>query len=214
MRALLQKDLCVLWRQMKVFLLLVLVFSLTPSNFQEVFAVVYVAMIPYTIFAQDEASKWNDLASMLPYSTRDIVGSKYLLGGLSIVLSMVFSTLARCVWALAASRPMEPGITLTAGCGAVLIMDLSLPLLFRFGAEKGRMMMVLMVLKGRRLESPWLRQRERRKYEFSLLKTFRLVLYCAGHNVILDVFTSLLMCWTHVLFLMFECFGYSSFEYR
>lgn len=145
MRALLQKDLCVLWRQMKVFLLLVLVFSLTPSNFQEVFAVVYVAMIPYTIFAQDEASKWNDLASMLPYSTRDIVGSKYLLGGLSIVLSMVFSTLARCVWALAASRPMEPGITLAAGCGAVLIMDLSLPLLFRFGAEKGRMMMVLMV---------------------------------------------------------------------
>ena len=145
MRALLQKDLCVLWRQMKVFFLLVLVFSLTPSNFQEVFAVVYVAMIPYTIFAQDEASKWNDLASMLPYSTRDIVGSKYLLGGLSIVLSMVFSTLARCVWALAASRPMEPGITLTAGCGAVLIMDLSLPLLFRFGAEKGRMMMVLMV---------------------------------------------------------------------
>ena len=46
MKALLRKDITVLWRRMKIFFLLVLVFSLVPSAFQNTFAVVYAAMLP------------------------------------------------------------------------------------------------------------------------------------------------------------------------
>ena len=46
MKALLRKDMSVLWRRMKIFFLLILVFSAIPCAFQNTFAVVYAAKLP------------------------------------------------------------------------------------------------------------------------------------------------------------------------
>ena len=89
MKALLMKDCCVLWRRMRTFLLLVLVFSAIPGVFQNTFAITYAAMIPYAVFSVDETSKWDTLASMMPYSAKDMVLSKYLLGGLTLAVALV-----------------------------------------------------------------------------------------------------------------------------
>ena len=48
MSALLLKDYYVIFRQMKIFLLLILVFSCIPGTFYSTFAVVYASMLPYT----------------------------------------------------------------------------------------------------------------------------------------------------------------------
>ena len=77
MSALLLKDYYVIFRQMKIFLLLILVFSCIPGTFYSTFAVVYASMLPYTALAYDERSKWDQLAAMMPYSARDVVLSKY-----------------------------------------------------------------------------------------------------------------------------------------
>ena len=96
MSALLLKDFDVMWKQTRVLLILILVFSCLPGAFYPTFAVVYAAILPYTAMAYDERSKWDQLAAMLPYSHRDIVLSKYCFGYLAIAaaagISLVVQT--------------------------------------------------------------------------------------------------------------------------
>ena len=98
MKALVQKDFYVIWKQMRMLVLVLTLLSMVNSAFNTVFLVVWCSMLPYTAMAYDERSHWNQLAAMMPYSKRDIVLSKYVLGWLSmaaaIVLSLVFQTAA------------------------------------------------------------------------------------------------------------------------
>ena len=89
MSALIRKDFYVLWKQMRFFLLLVIVFSVIGSEFYTIFAVVWASMLPYTALAYDERSHWDQLAAMMPYSTRNMVLSKYVLGWLCMAGAMM-----------------------------------------------------------------------------------------------------------------------------
>ena len=73
MKGLLLKDWYTLIKQMKIMLVLMLVFACVPDYSMDAFAVVYTAMLPVTALAYDERSKWDELAAMLPYSVREIV---------------------------------------------------------------------------------------------------------------------------------------------
>ena len=148
MKALLMKDCYVLWKQMRIFILILLVFCLFNGSFGNLFVVIWASMMPYTAMAYDERSKWNQLAAMMPYSTRDIVLSKYALGWLlmvcALVLCLVVQTLARIAGSgLDAVAPSGYLLGLLAG---ILILNITLPLFFRFGVEKGRMWMFLLII--------------------------------------------------------------------
>ena len=148
MKALLMKDCCVLWKQMRIFVVILLVFCLFNGSFGNLFVVIWASMMPYTAMAYDERSKWNQLAAMMPYSTRDIVLSKYALGWLlmvcALVLCLVVQTLARIAGSgLDAVAPSGYLLGLLAG---ILILNITLPLFFRFGVEKGRMWMFLLII--------------------------------------------------------------------
>jgi len=93
-KGLLLKDLYVLMRQMKIFLVMIVIFALVPGGSMTVFAVVYAGMMPYTALAYDERCKWDVLAGMMPYTKRQIVLSKYVLGYLFVLGTAVFSLLA------------------------------------------------------------------------------------------------------------------------
>ena len=147
MSALILKDYYVIFRQMRIFLLLVLVFSCIPGAFYSTFAVVYASMLPYTALAYDERSHWDQMAAMMPYSDRDLVLSKYVFGWLSTAAaaaaSFVLQTVLAAVWP-GAEGPSVPVILLSV-CVAVCILDITLPLMFRFGVEKGRLAMFLII---------------------------------------------------------------------
>ena len=102
MSALLLKDYYVIFRQMKIFLLLILVFSCIPGTFYSTFAVVYASMLPYTALAYDERSRWDQMAAMMPYSARDVVLSKYLFGWIAVAVSaaatFVLQTILSVIW--------------------------------------------------------------------------------------------------------------------
>ena len=66
MKALLYKDAMVLWKQMKLMLLLILIFAVIPSEFQNTFAVLYAALLPYSALAYDERSRWDRMAAAMP----------------------------------------------------------------------------------------------------------------------------------------------------
>ncbi len=149
MSALLLKDFYVMWKQTRVLLILILVFSCLPGAFYPTFAVVYAAILPYTAMAYDERSKWGQLAAMLPYADRNIVLSKYLFGYLAIAvtagISMVIQTGLTLVWNQAADN-LSPLSTIPLAMGVgVCVLALTLPLMFRFGVEKGRLVMFLLI---------------------------------------------------------------------
>ena len=145
MKALILKDTYVIWRQMKYFLVIILLFSALPSGFNNAFAVVYAAMLPYTALAYDERSKWEQLAAVMPYSTRDIVLGKYVFGWLCIGAAAALSLLLQAVLALVSSRAFSPAMMAMSALGGLCILAISLPVMFRFGVEKGRMAMYLII---------------------------------------------------------------------
>ena len=145
MKALIIKDTYVIWRQMKYFLILILIFSALPSGFNNAFAVIYTSMLPYTALAYDERSKWDQLAALLPYSTRDAVLSKYVFGWLCIGGAAVLSGLLQMALSLVVDRVFLPGVMVLSVLGAVCILAISLPLMFRMGVEKGRLAMFLVI---------------------------------------------------------------------
>lgn len=138
MRALVLKDFYVLWKQMRMFLLIMVLLSVVGGIFNSVFVVVWCAMLPYTAMAYDERSHWDQLAAMMPYSKRDIVLSKYVLGWLCMAAAMVLSL----VFQTAASAFTHESPTLSALAmsflGGVIALDITLPMVLRFGVERGR----------------------------------------------------------------------------
>ena len=145
MKALILKDTYVIWRQMKYFLVIILLFSALPSGFNNAFAVVYAAMLPYTALAYDERSKWEQLAAVMPYSARDIVLGKYVFGWLCIGAAAALSLLLQAALSLVSSRVFSPAMMAMSALGGLCILAISLPVMFRFGVEKGRMAMFLII---------------------------------------------------------------------
>lgn len=80
MKALLLKDYYTLGKSLRSLALIVLLWSVIPMAFLNVFAMIYGSMIPYSAMAYDQQSRWNTFARMLPYREKDIVLSRYVLG--------------------------------------------------------------------------------------------------------------------------------------
>ena len=81
---------------------------------------------------------------MLPYSTKEIVGSKYLLGGAFIAFTALLMRAFRLVHLLL-GIPVMDDMTLMAACISLLVMDLTLPAVFRFGVEQARLTMFFLI---------------------------------------------------------------------
>ena len=144
MKALLLKDTYVIWKQMKIFLIIILVFSAIPSGFNSAFAVIYAAMMPYTAIAYDERSKWDQMAAMMPYSPRDIVLGKYVFGWLCIAAAMVLSALFQGLLSFLGASLSLALLAMSALSG-LCVLAITLPVMFRFGVEKGRLAMFLII---------------------------------------------------------------------
>lgn len=146
MKALLYKDAMVLWKQMKIMLLLILVFSVLPSGFQNTFAVLYAALLPYSALAYDERSRWDRMAAM-PYSAQDIVTEKYVFGWIAALGTLTLTLVLRLVsqYLLHLGEGASVEMLLMAFFGSLIAMAVTLPLMFRFGVEKGRLAMLLLI---------------------------------------------------------------------
>ena len=107
------------------------------------FAIVYAAMLPYTSIAYDERAKWDQLAGMMPYSVRDIVGSKFMLGYLCVGEVALVSLVARLLIPGGDGNPLS---LLTMVGVALLMMAVTLPFMLRFGVERGRMIFTLIMV--------------------------------------------------------------------
>ena len=147
MRALLMKDCFVLWKQLRLYVVLMLIFTVFNGAFGNVFIVIWAAMLPYTAMAYDERSKWDQMAAMMPYSIRDIVLSKYLLGWVCSVAAGLCSMALQFVLTVldVPTAALDPVANLIGLCGSMCVLAVTLPMMFRFGVERGRLAMFLLI---------------------------------------------------------------------
>jgi ABC-type transport system involved in multi-copper enzyme maturation permease subunit len=107
------------------------------------FAMVLVlsAMLPVSSIAYDERCKWDKIANTAPLSRKEIVMAKYLFA----ILLTVFSVAVCFVIYLFDSRmPMTEKLIMCymLTMGGMLYQALLLPVNIKFGAEKGRNIML------------------------------------------------------------------------
>lgn len=148
MKGLLLKDIYTLGKQMKIFLALIVLFTIIPGSPMYGFAIIYIALLPITALAYDERSKWDTLAAMMPYSSTSIVFSKYLLGYLSVFCAALLSLAGQVAVSLLRQLPIDSdtllSIPLFVGI-ALFMLAICFPLLFRMGVERGRLLFLALI---------------------------------------------------------------------
>ncbi len=149
MKALLLKDIISLSRYMRYVLVLLLILCLLPGFNGSSFAVMFAAMLPLTALAYDERTKWDKLAAMMPYSPRQLVLSKYVLGYLLMAGALLLSLVVGGIVGLVTGKPLSlDGLASTVVIAAfgLAMMAVTIPLCIRFGVEQGRI--ILMIVLG------------------------------------------------------------------
>ncbi|MBK5253562.1 MAG: ABC-2 transporter permease [Peptostreptococcaceae bacterium] len=159
MKGLITKDLLTIASH-KMYFIMIAIFVLIPDQFLGNFAIVFAAMLPITAIAYDERSKWQELESMMPYSNKDKILSKYLLAYMLVFAVLVLSIVVHSILALFISEYKElVNVSLMAivVSVALIIIAINLPFIFKLGVEKGRFVFiglsVLIVMLGTNLNS-------------------------------------------------------------
>lgn len=152
MKGLLLKDMYELIKQCKFILLFCVVYvflSYTESGyFFLAFSIIFFSLLPTTIMALDERSKWESYAITMPYTRKEMVLSKYILslGGV-IFMSVLYELVNIIIYFINSSYAMSIvdsfNIILPFCLMAIIISSINLPINFKFGAEKGRLGTIL-----------------------------------------------------------------------
>lgn len=148
MKALLLKDWYLLKNTCKSLALMVVVFFAVgfasgENLFFLLFGCMMLAMTPVTIMGLEEGSRWQPFALTLPFTRRQLVLEKYLLGliGLGIgtavmaALSLVFSVVI-------VSLPELVALAVMLG---LVYLAVSIPCCFWLGIAKGRIISVMLI---------------------------------------------------------------------
>ena len=148
MWGLITKDLKNLKAQAKLFVILGILYlflGIQSGNFIMFggFFILMASIIPITALAYDERSKWDKYALTMPLSRTQLVLSKYLLGLLLSIFITVVTAIIQCFF----MPPLEAVITAFALFGAgLLITAILMPITFKLGVEKGRVIMMVVFI--------------------------------------------------------------------
>lgn len=149
MAGLIYKDLLNLKSQAKVMVILIIVYgviAITSNNTAMLGGIVSIlaAMLPITAMGYDEKAKWDKYAMTMPVSRKDLVLSKYYLGGGFLLIALAFNIVFNLIVRIMDSADIIP-IALLLFAAGIFFMAITLPLIFKFGVEKGRTAMFVLI---------------------------------------------------------------------
>ena len=153
MKGLLLKDFYMAKKHLRAWIAMMLVFiGVACVNAENMFFIFYPCMlsgmIPVSLLGYDERSKWDVYAGTLPCSKAQIVSAKYLIGLIVHGGVLLLTALTQGIrMAMTASFLWSEylaliGVLVMLGCISTAI---TLPFMFKFGVEKGRMAYYVMV---------------------------------------------------------------------
>ena len=153
MKGLLLKELYLIKKYCKMYLLITIVFvGASLVNNDNMFFIFYpcllCGMIPVNLLSLDERSKWLQYSLSLPYSRAQLVSSKYLIGlftQIAVVLIIAISQAIKMKISNTLSLDALASIVFTVIIMATVSASISLPFMFKYGVEKGRVAYYAMI---------------------------------------------------------------------
>ncbi|HIU76507.1 MAG TPA: ABC-2 transporter permease [Candidatus Pelethocola excrementipullorum] len=160
MKSLILKDLYNIGHNVKSMLLMLLFFALffIPGSGAESYIFtsgILCSMMVITTFSFDENSKWIKYAMVMPVSKRDLVASKFIVLLIFSAIGAVAGLLIGIIGTVIVGK-IDYGnwngiVTLIASTLGSLVLaevfgSVSIPLLFKFGAEKARILSLVAIL--------------------------------------------------------------------
>ncbi|HWP50196.1 MAG TPA: ABC-2 transporter permease [Clostridia bacterium] len=150
MKGLLLKDILTLKSYARTISILVVVYLVAGITWDNVYfcagmSGILCAMMVISSFSYDNYAKWDKYGTSLPVTRSDMVGAKYLLALIMTGVGVVITCLLYAVFMLVSKGDFSellPIIFGTTGAALFLVMVL-LPCIYKFGAEKARMAMVI-----------------------------------------------------------------------
>lgn len=154
MKGLILKDLLNLKKYVKSLAIIIIFFAVLFISQNNIYAlngvvIILCSMMVITTMGYDNFAKWDKYALTMPVTRRDIVLSKYLLmlilTGIGVILSLLFSFGFGIVkYNLNVLETLEAnGLILAV---YLIFGSIILPLLYKFGVEKARILMILCFL--------------------------------------------------------------------
>ena len=146
MKGLLLKDWYLTIKYMRSFLIIIAAFLVAsvfnPENsFFMAYPCIMLAMIPTTLYSYDDRERWTIYAQAFPISRALYVTEKYLFG---VFCTAIYLALLTLMHLLSGMEGLGDAVAITMSAG-LLASAIMLPILFRFGAEKGRITYLVFV---------------------------------------------------------------------
>lgn len=148
MKGLIRKDLYILRSVGWLFIAVDLAFSLVPDLRFFAFAAFYTVMLTLMLMQADEQCKWDTLLPMLPVSRRTVVLEAYVLNWVYMALITAMALGSQLIWARFGHIPVNGEYVMMLSvelCIALIAQAITLPLLFRCGTTKGRLIMLILI---------------------------------------------------------------------
>ena len=158
MKSLVLKDLLNIGHNAKSMLFILLVFAIALIPFSGVEGYIFVcailcSMMIVTTFTFDDNSKWTRYAMIMPLSKKNLVAGKYVVMAIFCVIGSLFGLIVSMIAGLALRKmtfDIEGIIELLVLALVALALSLvsgsmSIPLVFKFGAEKARVLLVVSI---------------------------------------------------------------------
>ena len=136
-----------------IVLLLILVVSLISMGFiMPIYflMIIFAAILPMTSITMDDIAKWDRYALTMPFTRKDIVRSKYVLMIMLIGSAILISGIIFAIsFYLMPENALSFWLIILISAVGLLYSSFLLPLLYKFGSEKARYIMLLpMILVG------------------------------------------------------------------
>lgn len=154
MKGLILKDLLILKNQMRNILIIIFGFillSLWMENYFYIAFIIpfYIVMFVISTFSYDELNNSNTYIVALPYDRKTIVKSRYLLSLISIITAFLIGLILSLIIPMFNSNMdfMSTFASTAASIiGVILVIALLMPFFYKFGVQKGRIVLFIAIM--------------------------------------------------------------------
>ncbi len=151
MLGLIKKDLLIIKSNLKMLIVMLFVFfvMILQGQFSISFIPPFiVVMLFMSTFSYDEYNKWDAYAITLPNGRKNIVKSKYISSLILTLLSIIATILLNCLAGVFINNlKLDKFISDLVGSGfaVIVIQALMYPFIFKYGIEKGRLALFILI---------------------------------------------------------------------
>lgn len=154
MKGLLLKDFCILKKQIKLMVVFVIFYAIWAvaakmPTMMGTMVILLSIMMPISSMTYDEAGQWYRYAFSLPIPRRTLVLSKYVLGFLVSLGGLVVSAIGNIIILALTNgeNALESWLTIIGFLElGVIFLSIIIPILFKYGVEKGRLFIVVIAV--------------------------------------------------------------------